>query len=517
MKRYKKQFVQRDPEAAKEETQQKAYLFAGLMILGVIVVALISAAVHRSHAGRPVIGNGPDYATDCVTMWSGAAIPSPYSFLYARTSFLVDTARYAEIPDTAVGDHDVAILIHLKDGTTRTENAVLSVKEPVMHMEVGTIATPEQLLGSAFAGATVEPPLTSFPQIGIYSVTVTLNGNAIPFKLNVQDTTPPVATFKENLSFFVNQELTAEDFVETCSDMSPVEFHFSEPPSTISQGMHDIQMVITDAAGNSQTYDLQYSVSGDGLAPKINGVMDMQTIAGVPIDYMRGIQAMDSNDGLVEVTVSEPAGFNINTPGTYIITYTSTDSAGNTANENANLTVLSTYDGSVLLSSEDVMRMGDYIIHELEKTNQIIDQKAFARAIFDYVKSHLNYVNRNQTGDWQTAAVDALTLGYGDSANYYGLSRLLLTCAGYDNMMVERHSGKTEEQDDEEEEKVPVWYEAHFWNLVRVNGAWYHFDASPYHGGNDFFLWTDAQIDYFSSLNGNCFERDKSLYPLTPG
>ena len=71
--------------------------------------------------------------------------------------------------------------------------------------------------------------------------------------------------------------------------------------------------------------------------------------------------------------------------------------------------------------------------------------------------------------------------------------------------------------DEENEEGVQTWYAQHFWNLVRVNGAWYHFDACPYCGGNDFFLWTDAQIDNFSALNGNCFERDKSLYPTTPG
>ncbi|MBP0988056.1 MAG: hypothetical protein J6S92_07240, partial [Oscillospiraceae bacterium] len=88
--------------------------------------------------------------------------------------------------------------------------------------------------------------------------------------------------------------------------------------------------------------------------------------------------------------------------------------------------------------------------------------------------------------------------------------------AGYDNMIVCRQNPNTETEDGEED-TPKVWYAQHFWNLVRVNGAWYHFDACPYCGGNDFFLWTDAQIDAFSAANGNCFERDKSLYPVTPG
>ena len=193
------------------------------------------------------------------------------------------------------------------------------------------------------------------------------------------------------------------------------------------------------------------------------------------------------------------------------------DSAGNVGKQTAVLEVLSSFDSASMIQSEDVMRMGDYIIHQIEKTTSNVDQKAFARAIFDYVKTHLNYVNGNNEDDWQVAAVDALTLGYGDSACFYGLSRLLLTCAGYDNMMVERQNPNLLEAEDDEEDNKPVWYAQHFWNLVRVNGAWYHFDACPYCGGNDFFLWTDAQMDAFSAANGNCFERDKSLYPVTPG
>ena len=112
------------------------------------------------------------------------------------------------------------------------------------------------------------------------------------------------------------------------------------------------------------------------------------------------------------------------------------------------------------------MRMGDYIVHQIEKTTSPVDQKAFARAIFDYVKTHLNYVNGNNNDDWQIAAVDALTLGYGDSACYYGLSRLLLTCAGYDNMIVCRQNPNTETENGEED-TPQVWYAQHFWNLVR--------------------------------------------------
>ena len=514
----RKRAVQRDPAATKEHMLQKGYLFAGLMLLAGIAVALISAGVHRSESesGLSVLSAGPDYATDRLMMWSGADTPSPYSFLYSRTSILVDNVRYVEVPAITPGDHDVALLIQLKDGTTRTETAVLTVKEAVMYMEVGTVATPEQLLGKGFAGAEISPPLSNFPEIGSYPVTVTFKGTSMPFTLVVQDTTPPVAVFYQNLSFYRNQELTVADFVESCTDMSEVEYHFSDTPSTINEGVHTIQMIVTDTAGNSQTYDLEYMVSGDGEAPIIQGIGKLQTVAGIPINYLRGIKAIDYTDGVVDVEAVEPPGFKITKPGTYEISYTAVDSAGNVADEKAEFVVLAAGEDTSVLTQDDILRMGDHIINELAETNQQIDQKAFARAIFDYVQSHMTYVNGSNNEDWQSAAVAALTLGYGDSANYYALSRLLLTCAGYDNMMVERQSEEEIGANEEDKAKIVKWYAPHFWNLVRVNGAWYHFDTSPYYGGTDFFLWTDTQIDYFSALNGNCYERDKSLYPLTP-
>ncbi|MBR4201457.1 MAG: transglutaminase domain-containing protein [Oscillospiraceae bacterium] len=512
----RKRAEQRDPAATKEHKQQKGYLFAGLMLLAGIAVALISAGVHRSKDGQPVLASGPDYATDHLMMWNGASMPSPYSFLYSRTSILVDSVRYVQVPEITPGDHDVALLIQLKDGTTRTEEAVLTVKDAVMHMEVGTVETPAQLLGKGFEDAVITPAPENFPEIGSYPVTVTFKGTSMPFTLVVEDTTAPVAVFYQNLTFYKNQELTVSDFVESCTDMSEVEYHFSDTPSTINEGVHTIQMIVTDTAGNSQTYDLEYLVSGDGEAPLIQGVGKLQTVAGVPIDYMRGIKAIDYTDGVVDVKAVEPPGFSITKPGTYEITYTAVDSAGNVGEEKAEFVVLAAGSDVSVLTQDDVMRMGDYIIGELSKTNQQIDQKAFARAIFDYVQSHMTYVNGNNNEDWTSGAVAALTLGYGDSASYYALSRLLLTCAGYDNMMVERQSEEEIGASEEDKAKIVKWYAPHFWNLVRVNGAWYHFDTSPYYGGTDFFLWTDTQIDYFSALNGNCYERDKSLYPLTP-
>ena len=393
--------------------------------------------------------------------------------------------------------------MQLNDGTTRTEIAVLSVREPVIHYELGSDTDVRELLGRGFEEAEVSRPLSEFTEIGSYPLTVYSNGREREFTVVVQDTVAPVVTFNDPLSFYINQKLTVMDFVKSCDDMSPVEYHFSEQPDTLTEGIKDVSLIVTDAAGNSTTIELEYMVSGDGEPPAFSGVGDMQTIAGIPVSFMRGVHANDSSDGEVEVTVKEPADFSIRKAGTYVITYTAEDKAGNVAEKTAKLTVLPSINDVSKLTSDDVFRIGDYIIEELKKTSDYKNKKTFARAIYDYVQGHMFYSDNKDILDWQHAAVIAIYNGYGDCRNYYAFSRLLLSCAEIENMTVEK-------------EKTADWQNAHYWNLIKINGAWYHFDTTPRFDVSDFFMWTDAQMDYYSARNQDCFNRDKSLYPPTP-
>lgn len=504
MNRSKKNAGKNVSALSSDNILKTAYILAGMIILAVLVVVLISVVAGRGQDRNTVqAAGGLDYAASQVTVWGGEGVPAAEIFLNDNTRPMVTAVRYLLVPNTEVGDQDIAILMQLEDGTTRTENAVLTIREPVIHWELGSDTAPELLLGSGYENAEFSEPIESFTKIGSYPITVTNDDAELEFTLVVQDTVPPVAEFYEDLNFFVNQKLTAKDFVKSCNDMSAVEYHFSENPSTLTEGVKYIQMIVTDAAGNSRTYDLAYMVSGDGEPPELEGIKDMKTIAGIPVDYLRGVKAIDANDGEVAVTAEAPEGFSIRQAGTYTITYSTVDKTGNERTETAKLEVLESLSQLEELSEDDIYRMGDYVINQLKETNDFTKKKEFAQAIYTYVQSHMFYHENHNIVDWQYAAATALYQGYGDCRNYYALSRLLLTCADYDNMMVEKV-------------KTNDWEAAHFWNLVKVNGAWYHFDATPRNNASNFFLWTDAKMDAYSARNGNCFNRDKSLYPPTP-
>ncbi|MBQ8922734.1 MAG: transglutaminase domain-containing protein [Oscillospiraceae bacterium] len=476
-------------------------LVGSAILLGLcaVLITMIFTGGNSINAQTSVL----DYAKSELTIWNGEPLPTADDFLNDNTRSLVDSARYLVVPGTDSGDQNIAILMQLGDGTTRTENAVLTIREPVITWELGTAATSAELLGEEYSDAVLSVSLSDIKAVGSYDITVRTHGKELPFTLVAQDTTAPVVKIYDTLSFYVHQEISAKDFVESCEDLSAVEYHFSEEPTTMLQGTYSTQLIVTDASGNSTTCEITYAVSGDGEPPVISGVTDMTTIVGIPVSYLHGVTANDTHDGEVAVTAKEQEGFSLRKAGDYTVTFSAQDEAGNVATETATLHVLPSIDEDVIeqITEDDVLRMGDYIVQSIDHEGDTSRQ--YLRKLYNYVQGHMVYHGSSQRYEWYQSAAVALYQGYGDCRNYYGFGRLLLTCAGFENMMVEKvkpYEGATN----------------HYWSLVNVDGAWYHFDTTPRYKVSDFFLWTDAQMDAFSAKNNQCFNRDKSLYPATP-
>ena len=86
---------------------------------------------------------------------------------------------------------------------------------------------------------------------------------------------------------------------------------------------------------------------------------------------------------------------------------------------------------------------------------------------------------------------------------YYAVASALLTRAGIENMEIQRDNPAS----------------PHYWNLVKVNGCWYHFDTCPHYSGHwlQSFLLTDAQVRAYSEYEvPGYYSFDPSLYPATP-
>lgn len=121
-----------------------------------------------------------------------------------------------------------------------------------------------------------------------------------------------------------------------------------------------------------------------------------------------------------------------------------------------------------------------------------------ASAIYNYVRGNMTYTSgglRPESGE-AAAALYGFRRHSGNCFEYYAMSKYLLEAAGMPNMRVVRASDGD-----------------HFWNLVNVDGAWYHFDTTPRRTGGRWCLVTTGQLQA-GSWGAHNF--DVSAYPKTP-
>lgn len=148
-----------------------------------------------------------------------------------------------------------------------------------------------------------------------------------------------------------------------------------------------------------------------------------------------------------------------------------------------------------LMRSNDAM--ADQILARIVNDSMTDRQKAVA--IYNWVRGNLSYSVSGTVGDWPQAAYEGLRKRRGNCYTYYATSLELISRVGIPSIEVIRSTDND-----------------HWWNLVYVDGAWYHFDTTPRRQGGNFCLLTTAQLMAYSNVNGNSHIFDQSLYPPTP-
>lgn len=123
--------------------------------------------------------------------------------------------------------------------------------------------------------------------------------------------------------------------------------------------------------------------------------------------------------------------------------------------------------------------------------------------IFNWVHSNITYVPITESQTFEEAAFRGFSRKTGDCYVYFACAKMLLDCAGIPNLMVERY---------------PVIEHGHFWNLVQIDGEWYHCDATVFKDHADmYFMCTDEEIadkyhDFNAALYPERAKRTKDYY-----
>ena len=216
----------------------------------------------------------------------------------------------------------------------------------------------------------------NFFKEGNYKATISYKDKDYDIKVKVKDTVAPKITVSDNITVQTNNPLHMSDIITNVTELSGnIDASFKDKPKSEStdntesvsatentesgsasviavggcnlkhndeitytkSGDYDNTITVTDDAGNSTDIDIKISVID---APSINGISDKTVTVGDTVDYLSGVSATDGKGtditGSIEVDSSK---VDINTPGTYQITYKVTDSYGFSTGANCNITV----------------------------------------------------------------------------------------------------------------------------------------------------------------------------------
>ena len=231
-------------------------------------------------------------------------------------------------------------------------------------------------------------------------------------------------------------------------------------------------------------------------------------IMGDGVSYRSGVTVEDNCDGKVKLEIDSSAE-RLNAEGSYPVTYTATDAAGNKT-----VIKIMVWVYRERVTEEMLFAEIDRLIQS-QNIPTSVSKKKQAEAVYQYVHNHVTYGADSDKADWVRSAYDGIRTGQGDCYTYFALSKAFFKRLGIETMDIKRIEG--------------ISVQRHYWNYVNIGTAdaprWYHFDACPIKGeAAEFGLFlTDAQVDTYTATrtmeeNGKTvshfwYAYDKSLYP----
>lgn len=321
-----------------------------------------------------------------------------------------------------------------------------------------------------------------------YKVTIVADDRSYEPVLHVVDTVAPRAEVQD-VSGYALVPRSAEEFIVSVEDATSVSATFIKEPDLTFIGTQEVELSLKDEGNNETVMTASLTLEADTQAPVISGISNIQLVVGDTVSYKKNIKVTDNCEEGLTLDI-DSSTVNLNAEGSYQVTYTATDLAGNITSKTITVTVY-----PKLYTEEQVNELADAVLAKIIKPEMTALEKV--QAIYNYNMSHISYINHSEKINWIQGAYEGLVFGKGDCYVYACTAKVLLTRAGITNMDIEKIPAKT----------------MHYWNLVDIGDGWYHFDTTPRKDHPTIFMWTDVQLMEYSAQHYNSHNYDHDQYP----
>lgn len=434
----------------------------------------------------------PEVALKTVYLEPGASA-APEDFIASAADASALSYTFESEPDySIIGVQEINILINDLGDNTVSQSATLLISNvaPITIEARDTAITVEEFNVSGFASTSLVTQLIP-NTLGDHMVELLLDGETNPTIVTVIDTAPPQGEGVD-AQWYLSHPIAANQLVKNDFDYTGITYAYAAEPDWTKTGTQSVDVILTDAAGNTTTVTSSLTLLADTEAPTLYGVKDRYCYIGQAVAYFAEVFAEDNCDEEVIVDVDK-SQVNIYAAGTYPVSYTATDSSGNSVRLSCEFTFV-----EETVTDEQLYTVVDEVLSEITTPDMSVGYKAYA--VYQYVFGHIKYNGVSDKTDWKYEAYRGITTGRGDCFTFYATAKCLLERIGAQTMCVERHGGNRDTH--------------HYWLLVNLGTGWYHFDAINVGPRNfECFMRTDKDL---RTRAANFWSYDESLYPPTP-